>query len=204
MSRSRSRSPSPKVDRKSRSRSVSRSRSASPRPDRRDERMDDRRPRDEDRRNNREERRPRRDDTGESNSVLVRNLNYRTPSDEIKRVFGAFGEVTDVYLPLDYHTKRPRGFGFVQFQSADDAHSACKALDHTEVDGNQVEVVIAKQNRKSPGTMRKFGGKNDRDQGRSRRGDSRDRHSRRSRSRSGERRYDDRRDSGRDRRRERY
>ena len=200
---SRSRSPSPKADRRSPSRSVSRSRSPSPRDNRRDER----RSHDDGRGQQREERRPRRDESGESNSVLVRHLNFRTTGDELKRIFGEFGEVGDVYLPLDYHSRRPRGFGFVQFRSADDAHAACKGVDGTEIDGNTVEVVIAKQNRKSPGAMRKVQSRGERsDYGRGRRGDSRERTHRRSRSRSTGRRYDDRRQDDRrdDRRRERY
>lgn len=192
-SASRSRSPSVRQERPAASRSRSRSRSV------KNDRREDRSAREDDRGNDREERRSRRDDSGESNSVLVRHLNYKTSPEEIKKIFGEFGEVTDVYLPLDYQTKRPRGFGFVQFKLSEDAQAACKGLDRTDLDGNQVEVVIAKQNRKSPGTMRKFQGRerSDRDHGRSRREPSRERYSRRSRSRSAGRRYDDRRDNGR-------
>lgn len=189
MSRSRSRSHSRESPRAARE--ASRSRSRSPRRDEdNDRRRDDSRPTDDNRRR-------RTDDKGESNSILVRNLNYRTPPEELKKVFSEFGEVTDVYLPLDYYSKRPRGFGFIQFTNAGDAQAACKAVDGTDVDGNKVEVVIAKQNRKSPTTMRKFGSKRD-DKYSSRREDnysdrrgyreSRE-YSRRSRSRS----YDDRR-----------
>ena len=192
MSRSRSRSPSHREDNRHRSRSVSRSasrshsRSRSPVERRSEQRYNDRRgDRYDDRRDDRDDRRSRRDDRGESTSVLVRHLNFKTTVDELRKVFGEFGEVVDVYLPLDYHSRRPRGFGFVQFSNSDDANAARKAVDQTEIDGNRVEVVIAQQNRKSPGTMRRFG----------RRGDDR---------------YDDRRggrgyrDSGYSRREERY
>ena len=37
-------------------------------------------------------------------SVLVRNLRYETDVDEIRKVFGKFGELKDVYLPKDYNT----------------------------------------------------------------------------------------------------
>jgi len=140
----------------------SHSRSRSPVDRRSEERYHDRRgDRYDDRREDRGDRRSRRDDRGESASVLVRHLNYKTTVDELRKVFTEFGEVVDVYLPLDYHSRRPRGFGFVQFANGDDANAARKAVDQTEIDGSRVEVVIAQQNRKSPGTMRRFGRRND-------------------------------------------
>ena len=214
MSRSRSRSPMYRNQQRERSRSVSRSpsrthsRSRSPverrseqrHNDRRGDRYDDRR---DDRRDDREPRRSGRDNRrDESTSVLVRHLNFRTTVDELRKIFGEFGEVVDVYLPLDYHTRRPRGFGFVQFSKADDAEAARRSVDQTEIDGSRVEVVIAQQNRKSPGTMRRFGrrgddryddrrgGRGSRESGYSRREERRSRRSY-SRSRSAGRNYRD-------------
>ncbi len=33
----------------------------------------------------------------------------------LREAFSAFGEVTDVFLPMERGTNRPRGFGFVTF-----------------------------------------------------------------------------------------
>ena len=30
-------------------------------------------------------------------------------------MFGKYGPITDVYVPLDYYTRRPRGFAYVQY-----------------------------------------------------------------------------------------
>lgn len=38
-------------------------------------------------------------------SLLVRNLTFRTRVDDVKRIFGDFGDVRDVYLPLDFGTQ---------------------------------------------------------------------------------------------------
>jgi RNA recognition motif-containing protein len=140
--RSRSRSRSPRRD----ERSVSRSRSRSER--RHESRRED------DRHERRRDRSP--DERTESTSVLVRKLSYRTTVDELKRPFLEFGEVTDVYIPQDYHTRRPRGFGFVKFAREDDANAAIRAMDGADIDGAKVEVVLAKQSRKSPRTMRRM------------------------------------------------
>lgn len=38
-------------------------------------------------------------------SLLVRNLTFRTRVDDVKRIFNEFGDVRDVYLPLDFGTQ---------------------------------------------------------------------------------------------------
>jgi RNA recognition motif-containing protein len=38
-------------------------------------------------------------------SLLVRNLSYRTTAVDLKNCFNKFGDVRDVYIPLEYHTK---------------------------------------------------------------------------------------------------
>ena len=40
--------------------------------------------------------------------------------DEIKDVFGKFGEIGDVFLPKDRDTGDTRGFGFVRFVKKED------------------------------------------------------------------------------------
>lgn len=61
----------------------------------------------------------------------------------------------DVYLPLDYHTKLPRGFGFVEFSREEDVETALDSLSRNAVlDGVEISVTIAQQGRKSPDSMR--------------------------------------------------
>ena len=38
---------------------------------------------------------------------------FRT--DELRDLFGKYGPLKDVYVPLDYYTRRPRGFCYVQY-----------------------------------------------------------------------------------------
>ena len=89
---------------------------------------------------------------------MVRNIDPKTTNDELRKVFEAFGEIRDVYTPLDHYTKKPRGFGFIEFRNVDDTRNACDKLNGSTVGDNIIEVVIAQQRRKSPGTMRKIQG----------------------------------------------
>ncbi|CBZ53832.1 CBR-RSP-4 protein, related [Neospora caninum Liverpool] len=88
-------------------------------------------------------------------SLLIRNLCFETSPDRVRQIFEKFGRVRDVYLPLDHFTKRPRGFGFVEFYEEAAAQEAMREMDRTMIDGNEVYVIIAQDRRKSPETMRR-------------------------------------------------
>jgi hypothetical protein len=48
-------------------------------------------------------------------TVLVRNITWDAREDDIRAMFEPHGNVLDVYMPKDYHTKRPKGLAFVKF-----------------------------------------------------------------------------------------
>ncbi|KAL0316909.1 UNVERIFIED_CONTAM: Serine/arginine-rich SC35-like splicing factor SCL33 [Sesamum radiatum] len=57
-------------------------------------------------------------------SLLVRNLRHDCRPEDLREPFGEFGPLKDIYLPRDYYTGEPRGFGFVQYVDPDDAAEA--------------------------------------------------------------------------------
>lgn len=55
---------------------------------------------------------------GSTNSMIhstIHLLLCRT--DEMRELFGKYGPLKDVYLPMDYYSRRPRGFAYVQYPS---------------------------------------------------------------------------------------
>nr|GEU38436.1 serine/arginine-rich SC35-like splicing factor SCL30A [Tanacetum cinerariifolium] len=87
-------------------------------------------------------------------SLLVRNLRHDCLPDDLRRPFGQFGPLKDVYLPRDYYSGEPRGFGFVQFVEPADAEEAKYQMDGQILLGRQMTVVFAEENRKKPSDMR--------------------------------------------------
>ncbi|KAL4182368.1 hypothetical protein AMTRI_Chr12g275630 [Amborella trichopoda] len=144
--RSRSRSYSP------RGRGISRSRSGSP-PVRR-KRYDDPRDRyrDRERHSNRFRDRDRRS-SGPS-GLLIRNISLDARPEDLRIPFERFGPVKDVYLPKNYYTGEPRGFGFVKFRNPDDAAEAKQQMNHQIIGGREITIVFAEENRKTPQEMR--------------------------------------------------
>lgn len=87
-------------------------------------------------------------------SLLVRNIPRDCRPDELRSPFERFGPLKDVYLPKDYYTGEPRGFGFVQFMDPQDAAEAQYHMDGQFIGGREITVVLAEENRKKPDEMR--------------------------------------------------
>jgi FUS-interacting serine-arginine-rich protein 1 len=39
----------------------------------------------------------------------------------LKKIFGRYGRIVDITLPLDYYTRDAKGFGFVEYEESRDA-----------------------------------------------------------------------------------
>ncbi|XP_061194210.1 serine/arginine-rich splicing factor 10-like [Saccostrea echinata] len=93
-----------------------------------------------------------------NSSLYVRNVpsNERAEdmAEELRALFGKYGPLTDVYVPVDYYTRQPRGFAYVQFEDSRDADDALYNLDRTRFFGMELEVEFARGDRKTPNQMR--------------------------------------------------
>ncbi|KAB1214079.1 Serine/arginine-rich splicing factor 33 [Morella rubra] len=86
--------------------------------------------------------------------LLVRNLPLDARPEDLRTPFERYGPVKDVYLPKNYYTGEPRGFGFVKYRYAEDAAEAKQQLNHTIIGGREIRIVFAEENRKTPQEMR--------------------------------------------------
>ena len=62
-------------------------------------------------------------------------------------MFERYGDIGDVHIPRDRHTRQSRGFGFVRFVSRKDADYAISKMDGRYVDGREIRVSFAKYDR---------------------------------------------------------
>ncbi|CAF2530919.1 unnamed protein product [Rotaria sp. Silwood2] len=89
-----------------------------------------------------------------SASLYVRGLAERVRYDDLKKIFGRYGRIVDITLPLDYYTRDAKGFGFVEYEESRDAEEALHALDRYRLFGRELEVEFARGDRKTPSEMR--------------------------------------------------
>ncbi len=93
-----------------------------------------------------------------SSKLYVGNLNFNTVESMIEDAFGAYGTVVSVNLITDRETGRPRGFGFVEMASPEEAAAAREALDGQQLDGRNLRVDEAQDRRSGGGGNRGGGG----------------------------------------------
>ncbi len=86
----------------------------------------------------------------------MRNLDYASSPEDVRRHFEDCGKIKDVYLPLEYETRKPKGFGFVEYESQDDAYYAVRKMNNTILGDKEISVTIAQNRRKSPRTMQRY------------------------------------------------
>ncbi len=79
------------------------------------------------------------------------NLNYQTTEVELKEAFSAFGEVKSAKVITDRETGRSRGFGFIEFDNAEDGKAAIAELNGALVDGRNIVVNEAENKPRTGG-----------------------------------------------------
>ena len=78
--------------------------------------------------------------------LYIGNLSFNTTSDQLRQALEADGRtVTDLHLPTDRETGRPRGFGFTEMSRATEAQAAIEALNGRELDGRTLNVNEARE-----------------------------------------------------------
>lgn len=85
-------------------------------------------------------------DKSKFNNVFVKNLSELTSEEDLNRMFGEFGPITSVVVMRDADGKS-RCFGFINFESADDAARAVEALNGKKFDDK--EWYVGKAQKKS-------------------------------------------------------
>jgi RNA recognition motif-containing protein len=85
-----------------------------------------------------------------SNKLFIGNLSWGVDTDQLREMFSAYGVVTDAIVMTDRETGRSRGFGFVTFETEEEAQAAIEAMDGQDLDGRPVVVNVAKPREERP------------------------------------------------------
>jgi RNA recognition motif-containing protein len=72
--------------------------------------------------------------------LYVGNLSYQTHEENLRNLFGSFGNVESVKIITDRDTGYSKGFGFVEMSNDDEALAAINGVNGTEFDGRRIKV----------------------------------------------------------------
>lgn len=73
-------------------------------------------------------------------NIYVGNLSYQADEQSLIDLFSAYGDVRSVRVITDRETGRPRGFGFVEMNSAEAGQNAIAALNGKDHMGRQLNI----------------------------------------------------------------
>lgn len=80
-----------------------------------------------------------------SSKLFVGGLSFDTTDASLREAFSAFGQVTEARVVLDRDTGRSRGFGFVRYNTPDEAKAAMEQMSGTMLDGRSIRVDLAEE-----------------------------------------------------------
>ncbi|KAK4364303.1 hypothetical protein RND71_015661 [Anisodus tanguticus] len=78
--------------------------------------------------------------------IFVGGLDKDATEDDLRKVFSKVGEVTEVRLMMNSHTKKNKGFAFLRFATVEQAKRACTELKNPVVNGKQCGVSPSQDN----------------------------------------------------------
>lgn len=80
----------------------------------------------------------------QKNKLFVGSLPYSMRDEDLEKLFADHGNVTSAVVIMDRATNRSKGFGFVEFETDEEAQAAIKALHESEVEGRKIVVSEAR------------------------------------------------------------
>jgi RNA recognition motif-containing protein len=75
--------------------------------------------------------------------LFVGNLPFAMNDAQLSEIFSAYGTVVSANIVIDRYAKRSKGFGFVEFETDEDAAKAMEALNGSEQMGRNIAVKEA-------------------------------------------------------------
>lgn len=91
-------------------------------------------------------------------SIHVKFLPHGTTSDDLRYEFIRYGELKDIYVPRDYHTKQLRDYAYVAYYNYMDADDAVYDMNGRKIRGSIRPLVVnhARDSRKTPDQMKQI------------------------------------------------
>ena len=81
-----------------------------------------------------------------STKLYIGNLPYSLKESELSDTFKQHGNVISAKVVTDKESGKSKGFGFIEMENENEANSAIKALNGTELKGRKLVVATAKAN----------------------------------------------------------
>ena len=82
--------------------------------------------------------------------IYVGGIPYSATNEELTELFAPYGTVVSATAMTDKMTGQPKGFGFVEMTTAEEANAAVAALANTQMGGRTLTINIARPREERP------------------------------------------------------
>lgn len=82
--------------------------------------------------------------------MYVGNLPFTATEEDVRALFTDYGTVTDIHLPMDRDSGRPRGFAFVTMDSQTAMNEAIRGLNEKDFGGRNLTINEARPKEDRP------------------------------------------------------
>ncbi len=83
-------------------------------------------------------------------NIYVANIPWKASEEQLKELFGQYGEVTSAKIIMDKVTQRSRGFGFVEMGDDNSGRNAINELNGRDFQGKSLVVNEARPREERP------------------------------------------------------
>ncbi len=73
-------------------------------------------------------------------NILIENIPSSASEEDLRKLFGTYGDVESVYLVKDKHSGMQNGQAYVRMPSDDEAEQAINGLNGTDFEGQLIQV----------------------------------------------------------------
>ena len=87
-------------------------------------------------------------------NIYCGNLAYGLTSDDLRKAFESYGEVSSANVIMDRETGRSKGFGFVEMPNDSEAQAAIDALNGNDLGGRPARINEARPRENNGGNRR--------------------------------------------------
>jgi len=78
-------------------------------------------------------------------NIYIKHLDKSVTEEKLKELFSPFGTITSVVIMMDDKTNESKGFGFINFETHEQAQAAVEAMNEKEIEGKQLYVGRAQK-----------------------------------------------------------
>lgn len=86
------------------------------------------------------------------NKIYVGNLNTSANDAQLREFFQAYGNITEIAIPVDKYNGQARGFAFITFQTQSEAQAAVEKANGMKLLDRALKVNIAQDREKTGGS----------------------------------------------------